>query len=253
MAFHALGRMTEEGQFMTSSARVSRALLAAAALALAGAIAGCSGASSSSTSSPPPGSGATSAPAASTPADSGSTSSASAPVASSSPSQAGGGGGSSSPAGNPNAASPGNPGLQPCSSRYLRADPGTSEGAAGSIYLSIKFVNLNNVACTLYGYPGVSLAAGTPVTQVGAAADRVAGSARTTVTLQPQGVASALLRITQAVNYPAANCGPMSTTWIQIFPPGQTAPLYMAYKSTGCTKSSVHLLTIDVVKAGSGG
>jgi hypothetical protein len=232
---------------MTSSARVSRALLAAAALALVGAIAGCSGASSSSTASAPAGSGATSAPAASTPAGSGSSSAASAPAASSSPSQAGGGG-SSSPAGNPNAVSPGNPGLQPCSSRYLRADPGTSEGAAGSIYLSIKFVNLNNVACTLYGYPGVSLAAGTPVTQVGAAADRVAGSAKTTVTLQPQGVASALLRITQAVNYPSANCGPVSTNWIQVFPPGQTAPLYMSYKSTGCTKPGVHLLTIDVIK-----
>ena len=38
----------------------------------------------------------------------------------------------------------------------------------------------------------------------------------------------------------------------EIFPPGQTAPLYMSYKSTGCTKPSVHLLTIDVLKPGSG-
>jgi len=149
--------------------------------------------------------------------------------------------------------SPANPGAQPCSSRYLRADPGTSQGAAGSIYQVIKFVNLNNVACTLYGYPGASLAAGTPVTQVGAAADRVSGSAKTVVLIEPHGVASALLKITQAGNYPAANCGPVSTTWIQIYPPGQTVPLYMPYKSTGCSKSSVHLLTIDVVKAGNGG
>jgi hypothetical protein len=70
--------------------------------------------------------------------------------------------------------------------------------------------------------------------------------------VQPQGVASALLRITQALNYPSANCGPVSTSWIQIFPPGQTAPLYMSYKSTGCSKDSVHLLTIDVVKSGPG-
>jgi hypothetical protein len=240
---------------MTSSARVSRALLAAAALALAGAIAGCSGASSSSaTSAAPP--ATTSAPAASTPAGSGASSS-SAPAgsgatSSSSPS-ASTGGGPASAGGNPNdATSPANPGAQPCSSRYLRADPGTSQGAAGSIYLSIKFVNLNNQPCTLYGYPGVSLAAGTPVTQVGAAADRVSGSAKTVVLIQPQGVASALLRITQALNYPTANCGPVSTDWIQIFPPGQTAPLYLSYKSTGCSKSGVHLLTIDVVKAGSG-
>lgn len=228
---------------MTSSARVSRALLAAAALALAGSIAGCSGTAPSSSS----------APAASTPTDSGASSSSapgvSAPATTPSPSQ----GGASSGAGNPNAASsPANPGPQPCSSRYLRADPGTAEGAAGSLYLTIKFVNLNTVPCTLYGYPGVSLGAGTPVTQVGAAADRAPGSAKTVVLLQPQGVASALLRITQALNYPSANCGPVSTSWIQIFPPGQTAPLYMSYKSTGCSKDGVHLLTIDVVKSGPG-
>ena len=232
---------------MTSSARVSRALLAAAALALAGSIAGCSGAAPSSSSAIGSGASSSSAPAASTPTDSGASSSSApggAPAATPTP---------SSGAGNPNAASsPANPGPQPCSSRYLRADPGTAEGAAGSLYLTIKFVNLNNVPCTLYGYPGVSLGAGTPVTQVGAAADRAPGSAKTVVLLQPQGVASALLRITQALNYPSANCGPVSTSWIQIFPPGQTAPLYMSYKSTGCSKDSVHLLTIDVVKSGPG-
>jgi hypothetical protein len=242
---------------MTSSARVSRALLAAAALALAGTIAGCSGAAPSSSSAIGSGasSSSSSAPAASTPADSGGSSSSapgvSVPAATPSPSQ--GGGGPTSGAGNPNAASsPGNPGPQPCSSRYLRADPGTAEGAAGSLYLTIKFVNLNKVPCTLYGYPGVSLGAGTPVTQVGAAADRAPGSAKSVVLVQPRGVASALLRITQALNYPSANCGPVSTSWIQVFPPGQTAPLYMSYKSTGCAKDSVHLLTIDVVKAGPG-
>jgi hypothetical protein len=239
---------------MTSSARVSRALLAAAALALAGSIAGCSGAAPSSSSAVGSGASSSSAPAASTPTDSGASSSpapgVSAPAATPSPSQ--GEGGSTSGAGNPNAASsPANPGPQPCSSRYLRAAPGTAEGAAGSLYLTIKFVNLNTVPCTLYGYPGVSLGAGTPVTQVGAAADRAPGSAKTVVLL-PQGVASALLRITQALNYPSASCGPVSTSWIQIFPPGQTAPLYLSYKSTGCSKDSVHLLTIDVVKSGPG-
>lgn len=243
------------GQLMTSSARASRVLLAGAALALAGAIAGCSGASSSSSSTAAPGTAQTAAgsgSAGSGSAGSGPAASSPAPGASSSPGQAGGGG-SASPANHPNASSPGNPGSQPCSSRYLRAAPGTSQGAAGSIYQVIKFVNLNNVACTLYGYPGVSLAAGTPVTQVGAAADRVSGSAKTVVLLEPQGAASALLKITQAGNYPAGDCGPVTTTWIQIYPPGQTAPLYMPYKSTGCSKSSVHLLTIDVVKPGSGG
>jgi hypothetical protein len=144
-------------------------------------------------------------------------------------------------------------GPQPCSSRYLRADAGLSQGTAGSIYQVITFTNLNNVACTLYGYPGVSLANGTPVTQVGAAADRDTTSSPTTVTLQPQGAASTTLRIVDAGNFPAARCDMVPTTWLQIFPPGQFAPLYLSYKSTGCSDSATHLLTISVVVAGNGG
>ena len=44
---------------------------------------------------------------------------------------------------------------------------GVAQGAAGSVYQVIDFTNISNTTCTLYGYPGVSLAAGTPVTQVG--------------------------------------------------------------------------------------
>ncbi len=109
------------------------------------------------------------------------------------------------------------------------------------------------MACTLYGYPGVSLAKGTPVTQVGAAADRDTSSKPTTVTLQPQGVASATLRIVDAQNFPPSKCDPVATTWLQIYPPGQTAPLYLSYKSTGCSNSATHVLSVGVVVAGNGG
>ena len=117
----------------------------------------------------------------------------------------------------------------------------------------ITFTNLNNVPCTLYGYPGVSLANGTPVTQVGAAADRDHTSAPTLVTLQPRGVASTTLRIVDALNFPTSTCKPVSTTWLQIYPPNQYGALYVPYKSTGCANSATHILTIGVVKPGSGG
>jgi hypothetical protein len=142
-------------------------------------------------------------------------------------------------------------GVPACSSRYLRAGIGQPNGAAGSTYLEITFTNLNNTPCTLYGYPGVVLANGTPVTPVGAPADRVGGGA-TTVTLAPQGVASAQLRIVDAGNFPASQCGPVATTWIQVIPPNQTAPLYVSDNTTGCSNSATHLLTIEVVKPGSG-
>jgi hypothetical protein len=129
---------------------------------------------------------------------------------------------------------------------------GVAQGAAGSIYQVIDFTNISNATCTMYGYPGVSLAAGTPVAQVGAAASRSTIAAATVVTLAPGQTANALLRITQAVNYPSAKCSPTATTYLQIYPPNQTTPVYLAYKSTGCGSKSVNLLTIGVVQAGAG-
>jgi hypothetical protein len=129
---------------------------------------------------------------------------------------------------------------------------GVSQGAAGSVYQVIDFTNIGNTACTLYGYPGVSLAAGTPVTQVGQAASRSPVARPTLVTLRPGQAGNALLRITQALNYPAQTCSPKATTYLRIYPPNQTTPIYLAYTATGCASASVKLLTIGVVQPGSG-
>ena len=139
-----------------------------------------------------------------------------------------------------------------CASAALRVTAGTSEGAAGSVYQVIDFTNTGAAACTLYGYPGVSLASGTPLAQVGAAATRSSTAAPTLVTLAPGATANALLRITQALNYPSATCTPKATTYLQVYPPNQTVAIDLAYTSTGCTSSSVKLLTIGVVQAGAG-
>ncbi|HEX4092782.1 MAG TPA: DUF4232 domain-containing protein [Trebonia sp.] len=136
----------------------------------------------------------------------------------------------------------------------LAAHVGVTQGTAGSIYQVIYLTNLNNAPCTLYGYPGVSLAAGSStVNQVGAAADRSTATAPTLVTLAPGQSANALLRIVEAGNYPTGQCKPTATTYLQIFPPNQTTPIYLAYKSTGCASSAVKLLSISVMTAGTGG
>jgi hypothetical protein len=218
-----------EARLNNSSAGVRRSVLAGLALAFAALTAGCAASSTATVTAPQ-----AAAPTATTPT-------ATAPAA-------------TAPATTGASTSSGvqGSGAQPCSSRYLRADAGSSQGTAGSIYQVITFTNLDNVACTLYGYPGVSLANGTPVAQVGAAADRDTTSKPTTVTLQPQGAASATLRIVDAGNFPPSQCGPVATTWLQIFPPNQFSPLYLPYKSTGCKDSATHLLTISVV-TGNGG
>jgi hypothetical protein len=143
-------------------------------------------------------------------------------------------------------------GTAPCPTRSLGLKLGLSQGAAGSVYQVLDFTNISNVTCTLYGYPGVALAGGQPVTQVGLAAREDPTTPRKLVTLAPGQVANALLRIVDALNFPASRCGPVKTQWLQVYPPNQTTPIYLAYKTTGCSKP-VRTMTVSVVQHGSGG
>ena len=144
------------------------------------------------------------------------------------------------------------PGPAPCPTRYLAAKLGLAQGAAGSAYQVIDFTNISNLTCTFYGYPGVALAAGTPVTQVGLAATENPATPRQLVTLAPGAVANALLRIVDAGNFPAAKCHAVTATYLQIYPPNQTTPIYLSYRSQACAKP-IHILTVNAVRPGSGG
>jgi hypothetical protein len=128
---------------------------------------------------------------------------------------------------------------------------GASQGAAGSTYTVIDFTNIGTATCTLYGYPGVSLQTARPRHQIGKPAKENPATPRQLVTLQPQAAANALLRIVEAGNYPAGVCGPMTAHYLQVYPPNQTAPAYIRYTAQACSKP-VRLLTVDVVKPGSG-
>ncbi len=229
---------------MTSARQMRQTMLAGAFLVCVGLVAalvaGCSSGSPSASSASVPSSEGTST---TSPA-------ASASVAPSSPASS-----PSSSASSPasSGASSGAASSNSCATRSLRASAGTAQGAAGSIYQVIDFTNISGAPCTLYGYPGVALASGSPVTQIGAAAARSTAAPATTVTLAAGGTASALLRITEAGNYPATRCNPVASDYLQIYPPNQTTPIYLAYKSTGCSATSVNLLSIGVVQAGNGG
>jgi len=140
-----------------------------------------------------------------------------------------------------------------CASRDLKATVGIAQGAAGSVYQVIDFTNIGTSSCSLYGYPGVALAGGSPVTQIGAPAARSTASAPKLVSLAAGATANTLLQITDAQNYPTSRCGPTASTYLQIYPPNQTTPIYLAYKSMGCSSTKVKLLTVSVMLAGNGG
>lgn len=202
------------------------------------AIAGCgSQAASSLSTSPSATSGSSGSNGAAASSSSASASSAAAPT-----------GHASSAAVNPNV--PGGP--PGCATRDLKATVGVAQGAAGSVYQVIDFTNIGTASCSLYGYPGIALAGGSPVTQIGMAASRSPQAGPALVTLKPGAVANTLLRITVAQNYPTSKCSPMASTYLQIYPPNQTTPIYLGYKSTGCSATGVNLLTVSVVQSGAG-
>lgn len=158
------------------------------------------------------------------------------------------------PAASPAAGSTATAGAAPaaCPTRSLAVKAGLSQGAAGSIYQVLDFSNISNATCTLYGFPGVSLAGGSPVKQIGLAAAEDHSSARVLVTLAPGAVANALLRIVQAANFPPSRCHLVNSDYLQIYPPNQTTPAYLKYQAAACAKP-VQVLTVSVVKPGSGG
>jgi hypothetical protein len=229
----------------------SLALRVVGVVAAGAAIAAAAGCTSGGSSSAPPTAPASSAASSAAPS---APTSAPATVASSSPAVSSAPPATKSPraVASPASSSPAAGGPAGCATRDLQAKAGVAQAAAGSLYQFIDFTNISNATCTMYGYPGVSLAAGSPVAQVGMAASRSTVAGPTVVTLAPGQTANALLRITQALNYPSATCSPAKTTYLQIYPPNQTTPIYLAYASTGCTSTSVNLLMIGVVQAGAG-
>ena len=139
-----------------------------------------------------------------------------------------------------------------CATSSLKVSQGLGQGYAGGVYEVIVFTNTSSHPCTLLGYPGVSLVTGSH-TQIGLAAKRSTTSgAVKLITLAPGASANATLQIVDALNFPSSTCGPVKAAALKVYPPNQTAPVYLANTSEACTKS-VQTMNIGPVQAGSGG
>jgi hypothetical protein len=128
---------------------------------------------------------------------------------------------------------------------------GTSSGYAGGVYLTIVFTNTSGATCTLYGYPGVSLVSAAPYTQIGLAAQRGSTVPVKQITLATGAAASAVLQVVNAQNFGSATCSPTTGAFLRVYPPNQTAPVYLADASQVCAQP-VQTLFISAVQAGSG-
>ncbi|MBA2472170.1 MAG: DUF4232 domain-containing protein [Pseudonocardiales bacterium] len=120
-----------------------------------------------------------------------------------------------------------------CRSAQLTASLGQPEGAAGSVYRVLVFTNTGSRACDMQGFPGVSYVTGDAGQQVGPAAERV-GDAGGSVRVAPGATASAQLQLVNVANYDAAVCRPMPVRGLRIYPPDETAALFVPVAATGC-------------------
>jgi len=130
-----------------------------------------------------------------------------------------------------------------CQASGLKATTDSSGGgAAGSIYMQLIITNSGTEPCLLKGYAGVSLTAGADGEPIGAAANRDDSAAVTDVLLAPGEAGTAALRYTQAANFP--DCTRTPAAGFRVYPPEDTASLFVAQPLEACSNTEINLLTI---------
>ena len=118
----------------------------------------------------------------------------------------------------------------------------TGGGAAGSVYMKLIVTNSGTEPCLLKGYAGVSLTTGPNGEPIGAAATRDDSTPAVDVLLAPGKAGVATLRYTQAANYPA--CTRKPAAGFRVYPPNDTASLFLAQQRDACSNTDIKLLTI---------
>lgn len=175
------------------------------------------------------------------------TSSTPASSAASSPSQsaaAAAGPGSATPA--PAASTPAGPAL--CKAAGLTATTdATGGGAAGSVYMQLILTNSGAEPCRLLGFAGVSLTADANGEPIGAPAARDEATPAADVLLAPGQAGTATLRYTQARNY--SDCTVVPAAGFRIYPPEDTASLFIAEPHDACSNAGINVLTIGAFTA----
>jgi hypothetical protein len=127
------------------------------------------------------------------------------------------------------------------------ATDATGGGAAGSVYMTLTLTNSGAEPCLLKGFPGVSLTADANGAPIGAPAKRDDATPVTDVLLAPGKGGSAVLRYTQAGNFP--DCTMVPAAGYRIYPPEDTASLFLAQPTQACSNAEVGLLTISAFQA----
>ncbi|HEX6345343.1 DUF4232 domain-containing protein [Umezawaea sp.] len=137
-----------------------------------------------------------------------------------------------------------------CASAELAVSAGPSQGESGMQKADATFTltNKGTRSCTLDGFPGVSFVTGNDGTQVGEPARRNAAAPQL-VTLAPGAAVATFLLITNPGAFDEAECGPVDVRGLRIYPPGETAALFLegATRTCGTPPRGESLLTVGPV------
>jgi hypothetical protein len=126
------------------------------------------------------------------------------------------------------AATPGN-----CATGQLAVTLGQGEGAAGSTYAPLLFRNTGTTECRMRGFPGVSYVTGDDGHQVGPAA-AMSGERGGEIPLPPGASAAAQVKFANAANFDPGQCRPTPVRGLRVYPPGETASVFVPFETTGC-------------------
>jgi hypothetical protein len=113
--------------------------------------------------------------------------------------------------------------------------------------MQLILTNSGTTACHLKGFAGVSLTSGPSGRPIGAPAARDASAPVQDVLLAPGQSGTAVLRYTQARNY--QDCVLTPAAGFRIYPPEDTASLFVSRPSDACSNASIKLLSIGAFQS----
>jgi hypothetical protein len=70
------------------------------------------------------------------------------------------------------------------------------------------------------------------------------------VTLAPKATGNATMRLTDSSVYPNSECDPVTSAYLNIYPPNQTQSVELSFQGTTCSNSSIKMLGIGAVANG---
>ena len=132
-----------------------------------------------------------------------------------------------------------------CTTSALKVWLGPANGAAGTMFYPLTFVNTSKLGCTLRGYPGVTAVTGNG-NQIGSPASQIPASSKA-VTLLPGKAQSALVGIVETGNFSPSQCAPVTAAGLKVVPPDQSKAVTIKKTFSTCSSTTVISLTVRPV------